>query len=461
VLKERRNSARRLLVDQVCQPLWEHMRVMAKLGTQFLSAGAASVLYWAARAAPARRWDQWTAETVQESTGNGLSRYVQSEHVKGMPKIGMSHRFPAAWLLVVAACVCPCAPGCAASIDDDEKVILFPAFAVQDGRSSWTAHVRGWIYEPTGGEMRLFLLGELERLLRRTFDLQKEDLESRPASSKPHFAERAGMFLVDHERRKRVAVTIAGDTFTLGRSEFNGHFEGEVTLNEATRRSGEWTEVRAVTRPGDRRVFAGKVQFIERRGMSVVSDIDDTIKDSNVLNTRELGANTFLRDFRAVPGMAELYQRWAASGTVVFHYVSGTPFQLYPALADFAQGLGFPEGSFHLRKFRLKDRSAREFFGDPLEFKVGVIDALMRRFPERRFILLGDSGEQDPEVYETLASRFPNQVAAILIRDVRGQDLTSPRFVQLYAKLPAHIERRVFRDTRELEDFKPPDMLSR
>jgi Uncharacterized conserved protein (DUF2183) len=387
-------------------------------------------------------------------------------------KIGMSHRFPAAWLLV-AACVCLWTSGCAASIDDDETVILFPAFAVQDGRS-WTAHIGGWIYEPTGGETRLFLLGELEQLLGRTFDLHKEDLESRPASSKRHFAERAGMFLVDHERRKRVAVTIAGDTFTLGRSEINGHFEGEVTLNDATRRSGvpdaaaalgwrsgEWTEVRAVTRPGDPRVFAGKVQFIERRGMSVVSDIDDTIKDSNVLDTRELGANTFLRDFRAVPGMAELYQRWAASGTVVFHYVSGSPFQLYPALADFAQGHGFPEGSFHLRKFRLKDRSAREFFGDPLEFKVEVIDALMRRFPERRFILVGDSGEQDPEVYETLASRFPNQVAAILIRDVRGQDLTSPRFVELYAKLPAHIERRVFRDTRELEDFKPPDILSR
>jgi hypothetical protein len=196
------------------------------------------------------------------------------------PTTRMSHRFPAGWLLVVAACVCLWTSACAASIDDDETVILFPAFAVQDGRSSWTAHIHGWIYEPTDGETRLFLLGELERLLRRTFDLHKEDLESRPASSTLHLAERAGMFLVDHERRKRVAVTIAGDTFTLGRSELNGHFEGEVTLNEATRRSGvpdaaaalgwrsgEWTEVRAVTRPGDPRVFAGKVQFIERHGI--------------------------------------------------------------------------------------------------------------------------------------------------------------------------------------------------
>jgi len=92
-----------------------------------------------------------------------------------------------------------------------------------------------------------------------------------------------------------------------------------------------------------------------------------------------------------------------------------------------------------------------------LEYKVGVIDALMRRFPERQFVLVGDSGERDPEVYRELASRFPNQVRAILIRDVRGEDLSSDRFVKLYEKLPGHITRRVFRDTRELADFRPQD----
>ena len=118
---------------------------------------------------------------------------------------------------------------------------------------------------------------------------------------------------MDNERRKQVSVTIAGVTFTLGQSEPSGHFEGDITLTGA-RRSGEWAEVRAVTRAGDSRAFAGKVQFIGRRGVSVVSDIDDTIEDSNVLDKRELGANTFLRDFRAAPGMAALYGRWAASG---------------------------------------------------------------------------------------------------------------------------------------------------
>jgi len=369
------------------------------------------------------------------------------------------HVSVAMWLVVIAACS-GIVPACGSSIAADEHVVLFPAFAVEDGGAGWTARVGGWIYEPMQGDQRRLLLGELETLLRQKFDLSVEATAPAAGIATPYFADRAGLFLADNERRKRVRVTIGGSTFTLGQSELNGHFEGDVTLS-GSHRPGEWMELRAVTPAGDTRDFKGKVQFIGRRGVSVVSDIDDTIKDSNVLNRRELGANTFLRDFRAAPGMAALYQRWAASGNVVFHYVSGSPYQLYPALSDFTRRDAFPEGSFHLRKFRLRDRSVLDFFGDPLEFKIGVIEPLMRRFAERTFVFVGDSGERDAEVYGTLASRFPNQVAAILIRDVGGTGLTSPNVVQLYAKLPAHIERRVFRDTRELEGFTPSPRVAR
>jgi|SoiMethySBSTD1v2_1073268.scaffolds.fasta_scaffold00271_54 phosphatidate phosphatase APP1 len=353
------------------------------------------------------------------------------------------------WLTLVAVCVLP---ACGSSIAADESVILFPTFAVESGASSWTARVGGWIYEPEQGDERQALLGELQTLLQRKFDLRPEDFDP-----KTRFADRAGLFLADNERRKQVSITVAGATLSLGESEASGHFEGEITL-PGSHKAGEWAELRAVTQSEDSRVFSGRLQFIGRRGVSVVSDIDDTIKATNVLNKWELGANTFLRDYRGAPGMAELYRNWAASGNVVFHYVSGSPFQLYPALADFRRRDNFPEGSFHLRKFRLKDRSVLDFFGDPLEFKARVIEPLMRRFPERTFVFVGDSGERDAEVYGTLASRFPNQVAAILIRDVGGDGLTSPAVVQLYASLPKHIERRVFRDPRELEGFSLPDI---
>lgn len=355
--------------------------------------------------------------------------------------------------LAAIFCLCLLGAGLASSIKDDEQVILFPTFAFEDNSSSWTGNIRGWIYEPETGTARNQLARTLETLIAKRFSLSRE-LQRRAAESGSPFAQRADMFLVDNERDKRLSVTIAGQTVTLGGSEKNGHFEGEVKLPAAAGRPGDWIEVRALTRPGDTRVFAGRVQLIPRTGISVISDIDDTIKHSQVRDKVQLGLNTFFRDFRATPGMAALYKRWGSAGDVVFHYVSGSPFQLYPDLVDFARKDGFPEGSFHLRKFRLKDGSVAEFFGDPLAFKLGVIRPIMGQFRERRFILVGDSGEQDPAVYARLASEFPN-VAAILIRNVTNEDLDSPRYAKLFSKLPASVERRVFRDTKELDDFKP------
>jgi phosphatidate phosphatase APP1 len=52
------------------------------------------------------------------------------------------------------------------------------------------------------------------------------------------------------------------------------------------------------------------------------------------------------------------------------------------------------------------------------EQKVSQISEIMQRFPERKFILVGDSGEKDPEVYREIKKKFPNQVQEIKIRDV-------------------------------------------
>jgi phosphatidate phosphatase APP1 len=219
--------------------------------------------------------------------------------------------------------------------------------------------------------------------------------------------------------------------------------------------AGEWADVRATLPREDARVFAGKVQLIPRAGITVISDIDDTIKHSEVRDKVQLGLNTFAREFRATPGTAALYQRWArGGGQVVFHYVSGSPFQLFSDLAEFARREGFPEGSFHLRMLRLKDSSAAQFFGDPKAFKLATIRPIVRLFTDRRFILVGDSGEDDPEVYAILASEFPS-VDAIVIRDVTNETLESPRYRKLFARVPARVQRRVFRETSELDDFAP------
>jgi phosphatidate phosphatase APP1 len=69
-----------------------------------------------------------------------------------------------------------------------------------------------------------------------------------------------------------------------------------------------------------------------------------------------------------------------------------------------------------------------------------AIEQIMADFPDRRFVLVGDSGERDPEVYATVARRRPGQVAGVLIRRVSDRTAASQsslRFDKLARRLPA------------------------
>src|SRR5690606_16999887 len=122
------------------------------------------------------------------------------------------------------------------------------------------------------------------------------------------------LFVVDNERGKRVAVTVAGVTEVCPPSRPNGHFDCEVRLSAGSAQAaagGAVTEptpleVRALLSAGDDRHFAGTVTLLPPAGVSVVSDIDDTVKVTDVHDRDELLANTFIRPYRAVDGMADL-----------------------------------------------------------------------------------------------------------------------------------------------------------
>jgi phosphatidate phosphatase APP1 len=138
-------------------------------------------------------------------------------------------------------------------------------------------------------------------------------------------------------------------------------------------------------------------------------------------------ANTFLREFQPAPEMQPLYAAWPDAA---FHYVSAGPMQLSAPIAAFLSAAKFPEGSLHMRYFRfhLLDRSTWDSIGEQIldpaatfDHKIREITAIMRHFPGRKFILVGDSGEKDPEIYREIRNRFGEQVLKIIIRDVAGE----------------------------------------
>ncbi|KAI8269678.1 ATP-dependent RNA helicase DRS1 [Colletotrichum sp. SAR11_239] len=160
-----------------------------------------------------------------------------------------------------------------------------------------------------------------------------------------------------------------------------------------------------------------EVKIIEPRGVSLISDIDDTIKRSNISGgAKEIFRNTFIRELKdlTVEGVKEWYNELHAMG-VSIHYCSNSPWQLFPVLASYFMIAGLPPGSLHLKQY---SGMLQGIFEPVAERKKSTLTRLMKDFPERKFLLVGDSGEADLEVYTELVETHPGRIIAVFIRDV-------------------------------------------
>ena len=342
----------------------------------------------------------------------------------------MSYRVIIGGLVIVGAVVGGCflvfSGGGESPVRSDEEIVFFPTSAAlsADGKQ-WSVDVHGWIFEP---EQDSVVRGTALGVLRRTFGLEKGTDEA------DLFKERGRQFLVDNERGKTISVRFGERLVRMPASGANGHFSGVVNVpvvecEQLDRDSDErpgWIRYQAVLRDDDQRSFLGQVRLIPTAGISVISDIDDTIKISQVNDREQLVRNTFLRPYKDVPGMSELFTGWAASGAC-FHYVSNSPWQLFRSLESFLAGQGFPDGSYHLRHFRVKDKSFAKFLTSGGEHKTATIERLLKAYPYRTFVLVGDCGERDPEIYAGFGRRYPDQVEKILLRDPTGDGEVTPR----------------------------------
>lgn len=308
-------------------------------------------------------------------------------------------------------------------IKPDEQLVLFPTLARPIGDGRWDAHLHGVLFKPELASIKrkLFI-----RAIARAAGVRHDEIAG------PRLAERLHAFLADNKRRRTIRVRLGDDICEMGPSAPSGHMRGRIVLHRA-----EHTVLDYAAHPDEcsDRIFAGRVHLLPRTGISVVCDIDDTIKHSNVPDTRDLLRNTFLRPDRAIDPVVALCRVLSASGAA-FHYVSASPWQLYPALSAFIRRHSVPDGSFHLKRFRLKDSSALALLSPPERFKRKAIEALLRGWPRRSFIFVGDSAERDPEIYGDLARRFPRQTAGVIIRDITPDAIDAPRYRRAFDSVP-------------------------
>jgi hypothetical protein len=326
----------------------------------------------------------------------------------------------------------------------DQEVVFFPTLACRSGSNCWDLHIHGCVYEPDKRTVAL-------ALIRAALGLKHVSLTSDEGKL---FAERARLFMVDHKGGRKIVVRIGDTEFTLPKTGANGDFSTVIQLSDAQveKLRSLSTALQAVLPVKDKRVFKGDLSFFDAAGVIVISDIDDTIKITHVLDRKATLRNTFLEPFRPVPGMAGVYHGWAEKAGAQFCYVSASPWQLYSPLADFIRSNGFPAGVVYLKSFRWKDKTLFSLFEGPEKYKPEVIGPLMKRFPNRRFVFVGDSGERDSEIYGALAREHPQQVVKIFIRDITNEGPNAERFKKAFRELPTTLW-KVFREPAEIADL--------
>ena len=145
----------------------------------------------------------------------------------------------------------------------------------------------------------------------------------------------------------------------------------------------------------------------------VISDVDDTVLVTGVQRALTMLRQTFTGSAltrTTFPGTAELYRDLAGRANPVF-YVSSSPWNLHAFLDAFLAHRGFPRGPLLLRDL-LGTRAGRE----PKAVRLAEVLGL---HPQLRFVLLGDSGEEDPAIYADLVRAHPGRVIAVYVREVR------------------------------------------
>ncbi len=154
----------------------------------------------------------------------------------------------------------------------------------------------------------------------------------------------------------------------------------------------------------------------------VISDVDDTVLQTGATSLRSLAkqvlfGNAYTRlPFEGVAAFYEALGRGNKGARNPLFYVSSSPWNLYDVLTEFMALNRIPLGPILLRDWGL---SATELLPTSHgEHKQKAIRQILETYPQLPFILIGDSGQEDPEIYHEVVHNFPGRILGIYIRDV-------------------------------------------
>ena len=169
----------------------------------------------------------------------------------------------------------------------------------------------------------------------------------------------------------------------------------------------------------------------------VISDMDDTVLQSSVTNFLQAARLMLLENARTrlpFPGVAAFYRSLVAgpnggAGNPIF-YVSSSPWNLYDVIADFLEAQEIPAGPLLLRDWDLRALRERH-----KHHKSTHIAEILAAYPEMQFVLVGDSGQEDPEIYTGMVRENPGRILAVYIRNVTRDPARAAAIGELAAEV--------------------------
>lgn len=236
----------------------------------------------------------------------------------------------------------------------------------------------------------------------------------------------------------QVRVRYGGDEQVVT-ANVEGFFEAWIAPRESSPAEGLWREV-ALELVGPLREGAEPAKSTgyvlvppASAEYGVISDVDDTVLQTDATNLLRMARATFLGNARIrlpFEGVAAFYRalHGGSSGHALnpMFYVSSSPWNLYDLLSEFFNLQDIPIGPvLFLRDWGLSDQGFL-----PIRnriYKLGYIKEIIETFKNLSFILIGDSGQEDPEIYSEVVSLYPNRIQAVYIRNVSRDPARSDR----------------------------------
>ena len=188
-------------------------------------------------------------------------------------------------------------------------------------------------------------------------------------------------------------------------------------------------------------VATGRVMVVSPQArFGVISDIDDTIIHTGVTKRLKLASTILLKNAytrRPLKGVVDFYRALWQSGSKgsnnPLFYVSSSPWNMYDLFREFFQINQFPDGPVFLRDWGFERQSMLAV--NNRDYKLDMISKILDCFPDLDFILIGDSGEEDPEIYTQIVQEYTRRILGVYIRDVRQDKTRADQIEQLAAQV--------------------------